>query len=93
MLMPLQKVAVFLLMVGLDRGRSIIALMDSCEIKTIATEIRHLSNITPEMQEAVGREFSQLGYEVTMNPSETLCIIRSLFNGSKISDESTKRFF
>jgi flagellar motor switch protein FliG len=93
MLVPLQKTAIFLLMVGLDRGRSIIALMDSSEIKTIVAEIGQLSDVAAETQEAVWSEFSQLGYEVTMNPSAALCIIRSLFNGSKISDNSTKQFF
>lgn len=92
MLKPLQKVAAFLLIVGLERGRSIIALMDNDEIKTIVPEFKKLSNLSSEIQESVREDFEQLGYEDKMKPSEALGVIRLLFDGSKIHDKE-KRIF
>lgn len=86
----LQKVAVFLVMIGIERGRSIIELMDSDEINAIVPEIRDLIELSQEVQESIWDEFGQLGYEDKMNPSETLGIIRLLFNGSKISAKSRR---
>lgn len=83
----LQKVAAFLLIVGLERGRSIIALMDNDEIKTIVPEFERLVNLSSELQESVRKDFEHLGYEDSMNPSEALGVIRLLFNGSKINDK------
>ncbi|MEN6568170.1 MAG: hypothetical protein ABFC57_17950 [Veillonellales bacterium] len=51
-------------------------------------EIRSLTAISPEMQKSVWDEFKELGYEDKMKPSETLNIIRFLFNGSKIGDKA-----
>jgi flagellar motor switch protein FliG len=90
LLKPLQKVAIFLLMIDLSQGKSIIALMDNSEIKTIVSEIGNLLTVSPETQEQVWREFKQLGYEDHANPSEVLSMIRSLFNGSKISNKSSE---
>lgn len=88
----LQKVAVFLVMIGIERGRSIIELMDSDEINAIVPEIRDLMELSQEIQESVWDEFGQLGYEDKLNPSEILGVIRLLFNGSKISDKSRRKF-
>jgi flagellar motor switch protein FliG len=87
MLKPLQKVAAFLLILGLERGRSIIALMDNDEIKTIVPEFERLANLSLEIQESVRKDFQHLGYEDKMKPSEALGVIRLLFNGSKINDK------
>lgn len=88
---PLKKAAIFLLLIGLEHGRSIIALMDNNEIKAIVAEISSLINISQETQETVWNEFKELGYEDNINPAEALYIIRSLFTDSKISDQNTKR--
>ena len=90
---PLQKVAIILVIIGINRGRSIIPLMDSDEINAVVPVIRNLMELSQEIKQTVWAEFEQLGYEENMNPSETLGIIRLLFNGSKISDKSRKRFF
>lgn len=90
---PLQKVAVFLILIGVERGRRIIALMDSDEINAVVPAIRNLVGLSQEIQESVWAEFEQFGYADKMNPSEALGIIRLLFNGSKISDKSRKYTF
>jgi len=82
----LEKVAIFLLILGLERAKNIIELMDSDEIKTIVPKISNLREVSPEAQECVWTEFKQLGYEDQMNPSASLGVIRLLFNGSKIRD-------
>jgi flagellar motor switch protein FliG len=89
----LQKVAVFFFIIGFEKGRSIIPLMDSDEINNVVPEISKLTELSPEVQKCVWDEFKQLGYKDEMNPSETLSVIRLLFNGSKISNTSRKRFF
>ncbi|WP_378954965.1 hypothetical protein [Pelosinus sp. sgz500959] len=89
----IEKVAIFLVILGLEKAKSIIALMDSDEINRIIPKIRKLIEISQEVQKDVWNEFRQLGYEDKMNPSETLGIIRLLFNGSKISDKSQRPFF
>jgi len=89
----LEKVAVFLLLLGFERARSIIELMDSDEIKTIVPRISNLAEVSPEAQELVWAEFEQLGYEDQMRPSVALGVIRLLFNGSKIKDKDKRRFF
>lgn len=88
----LQKAAAFLILVGFEKGRSIIALMDSREINNIVPEIGKLSELSPEIQKKVWAEFEQLGYEETMNPCETLSTIRLLFNGSCISKKNSGLF-
>jgi hypothetical protein len=93
MLKPLQKVAAFLLILGLERGRSIIALMDNDEIKTIVPEFERLANLSLEIQESVRKDFQHLGYEDKMKPSEALGVIRLLFNGSKINDKEKMKNF
>ena len=89
----LEKVAIFLVMIGLERGRSIIGMMDSDEISAIVPKIRNLDELSQETQECVWTEFAQLGYRDTMNPSEILGIIRLLFNGSKIKDKEARKQF
>ncbi|MBP2628093.1 MAG: hypothetical protein H6Q68_2804 [Firmicutes bacterium] len=90
---PLQKVAVFLVIIGIERGRSIISLMDSDEINAVIPEIRNLMGLSQEIKKSVWADFEQLGYEDKMKPFEALGVIRLLFNGSKISDKSRRRFF
>lgn len=86
-MLPIEKVAVFLLMIGMKKGQSIIELMDNGEIKAVVSEIRRLTVISQETQESVMAEFKELGYKEQMKPSETLTILRFLFNGSKISSK------
>jgi flagellar motor switch protein FliG len=83
-LTQLQKAAAFLLMIGLEKSRKVLNLMDSDEIKTISAEFAKLTELSPHIQERVRYDFVQLGYEPEMNPAETLYVLRQLFNGSKI---------
>lgn len=85
---PLKKVAIFLLIIGVEKGQSIIALMDNGEINAVVSEIRRLTVVSQEVRESIWAEFKELGYEENMNPSEALTIIRFLFNGRKIGDKS-----
>lgn len=89
----LEKVAIFLLLLGLEKASHIIELMDSDEIKTIVPRIKKIVDISPEEQAYVWGEFAQLGYEEQMTSSAVLGVIRSLFNGSKIKDKDKKTFF
>ena len=86
----LEKVAIFLMLLGFERASSIIELMDNDEIKTIIPRIGKLTDIAPEEQAYVWGEFEHLGYEDQMKPAATLGIIRLLFNGSKIRDKDKK---
>jgi len=86
-----EKVAIFLLLLGLERASSVIELMDNDEIKTIVPSIGKLVEVSPATQKCVWAEFVQLGYEEQMKPSATLGIIRLLFNGSKIRDKDKSR--
>lgn len=89
---PIEKVAIFLLMIGFKRASSIIALMDNDEIQKIVPKIEKLVEVSPEIQETVWKQFVELGYEDTMGSSEILTVIRMLFNGSKIGDKDRRRF-
>jgi hypothetical protein len=75
------------MMIGVEKGQSIIALMDDREIKAVVAEIRRLTRITHEMQESVWNECRELGYEDNMNPSEALGTLRFLFHGSRIGEK------
>lgn len=86
--MALKKVAIFLMIIGVEKGQGILKLMDNGEINAIVPEIRRLEEISRETQANIIAEFAGLGYEDKMKPSETLTIIRFLFNGSKISHGS-----
>jgi len=83
-LTPLEKVAVFLMIAGVEKGRGIIALMDDSEIKAVVPAIRRLTAVSREMQASVAAEFAELGYEDDMSPSAALTVIRVLFDGRKI---------
>jgi flagellar motor switch protein FliG len=87
LLKSLQKVAIFLLVIGLAKGKSIISLMDNDEIRSVVPTINKLSEISEEVQKSVWSEFEQLGYEENMSPSDTLYIMRLLFNNSKINNK------
>jgi flagellar motor switch protein FliG len=89
----MQKAAIFLFMIGFEKGSKIMDLMDSDEVKNILSEFGKLAEPSPNVKESVWREFAQLGYETEMNPVEALYVLRQLFNGSKISDKEKKRFF
>lgn len=88
-----QKVAAFLFLIGLEKGRKTMDLMDSVEVKNVLSAFGKLSEVSPTVQERIWQEFAQLGYEAEMSPVETLYVLRQLFNGSKISDKENKRFF
>ena len=81
---PIKKVAIFLMIIGVEKGQRIIALMDNGEINAVIPKIQNLTVISQEIQESIWAEFKELGYEDKMKPSEALTIIRLLFNGSKI---------
>ena len=89
-MLPIKKVAIFLMIIGVEKGHSIIALMDNGEIKAVVPEIQRLTAISPEIQESVWAEFKELGYEDKQKPSEVLTIIRFLFNGSRIRDKGRR---
>lgn len=89
----LQKVAAFLFIIGLEKGKKVLALMDSDELKNVLAEFGKLQELSPKLQENIWHEFEQLGYEKGMNPVETLYVCRQFFNGSKISDKDKKRNF
>jgi flagellar motor switch protein FliG len=89
----IQKVAAFLLIIGLEKGKKVMALMDSGEIKSILAELNRLSELSTNVQASIRNEYMQLGYDTDMNPAETLYIIRKLFNGSKISGKARSAFY
>lgn len=84
-MLPVEKAAVFLMIIGMEKGQKIIEVMDNGEIKAVISEIKNIKLISREIQESVMTEFKELGYEEQMKPSDILTIIRFLFNGSKIS--------
>ena len=88
MLTQMDKVAIFLLMIGFKKASSIITMMDNDDIHKVVPKIEKLVEVSPENQEKVWAELRELGYEDTMGPSETLTAIRMLFNGSKIGDKT-----
>lgn len=90
---PLQKVAIFLFLIGFERASSIIALMDNNEIKMIVPNIQKLIEVPRETQERVWAEFKELGYEENMRSCDALSVIRLLFNGSIISDKDRRKYF
>lgn len=81
-----QKVAAFFIIIGLEKGKRVMDMMDNAEIKNVLAELGKLSEISPQVQETVIHEFVQLGYHHDMNPAEILYVLRQLFNGSKISN-------
>jgi hypothetical protein len=84
---PIKRVAIFLLAIGVEKGQSVIALMDVGEIKAIVSEFQKLTVISQAVKASVMAEFTAAGYKENMRPSEVLTIIRRLFNGSKISNK------
>jgi flagellar motor switch protein FliG len=78
---PLKKAAIFLLLIGADKGQKVIALMDTGEIKAVAAEIGKLAGLSPELGRCILAEFAALGYSGDMTAFETLGIIRRLFDG------------
>jgi len=90
--LPTKKVAIFLIIIGVEKGQKIIALMDNSEINAVIPEIQSLTVISQEIQERIWAEFTELGYKDNMNPSEALTIVRFLFNGSTIGNKVNKIF-
>lgn len=88
----IQQVAIFLLMIGLEKASRVMELMDNGEIKSIVPKINKLVEVSPDMQKNVWDQFVELGYEEQMSAPEVLTVIRMLFNGSKITEQDTKRF-
>jgi flagellar motor switch protein FliG len=93
MMNDIEKVAIFLLMIGFKKASGIIGLMDNDEIKNIVPKIDSLVEVPLEKQEQVWTQFVELGYEESMSSPEVLTVIRMLFNGSKIGDKEERRFF
>lgn len=89
-MVPIKKVAIFLMIIGVEKGQRVISLMDTDEIKVIVSEFRSIAVITQDIKDSVVAEFKELGYEDSMKPTEVLTIIRFLFNGSKISNKVYK---
>jgi flagellar motor switch protein FliG len=89
-LTPLKKVAIFLMLIGLEKGQGILALMDNAEINAVIPEIRRLTAVPEGILEGVWAEFREWGYEETMNPAEALTIIRFLFDGRKIGERNRR---
>lgn len=87
-MLPAKKVAIFIMMIGMKKGQSIIELMDNSEINAVVAEIRNLTGVSQRIQESVLMKLKELGYEDKMKPSDVLTIMRFLFNGSKISDKT-----
>ncbi|MBP2634449.1 MAG: hypothetical protein H6Q72_356 [Firmicutes bacterium] len=81
-----QKVAVFFIIIGLEKGKKVMDMMDNAEIKNVLAELGKLAELSPQVQETVLHEFEQLGYHHDMNPAEILYVVRQLFNGGKISN-------
>lgn len=77
---PQKKVAIFLMMIGMEKGQRILTLMDDREIKAVVPEIRGLTAVSREIQEGVWAEFADLGYAADMKPAEALTIIRFAFS-------------
>ena len=76
-----------MVLIGLEKGKKIMNLMDSDELKNVFTEIERLPELSPAMQEALWQELFQLGYEEKMTAVETLGVLRQLCNGGKISNK------
>lgn len=76
------------MMIGAEKGQSVIALMDNSEIKAVVAEIRNLNAVSPKIQESIRAELRELGYDDEMKPAEVLTIIRFLFDGRKIRVQS-----
>ena len=58
-LSPIKKVAVFLMMIGMEKGRSIIEFMDNGEIKVVVSEIQKLTTVSQDMQKMYGRSLKR----------------------------------
>ena len=86
-----QKVAVFFIVIGLEKGKKVMDMMDNTEIKQVLAELGKLPALSPQVQENILREFVQLGYHQDMNPAEILYVLRQLFHGSKISNTAPKK--
>ncbi|HAK72358.1 MAG TPA: hypothetical protein DCP36_00140 [Sporomusaceae bacterium] len=84
-MIPLKKVAAFLMSMNQEKGQKIIALMDNAEIRAVISEMKRLPEFSEEEKDGIRAEFKGLGYTEQMNPSEILTIMRLLFDGSKIS--------
>ena len=84
---PLKKVAIFLMLIGKEKGQSIIAVMDNDEIKAVVAAIRSLTVISQADTARVRAEFDEAGYNEQMNPADVLTLMRFLFEGCKISSK------
>lgn len=85
---PIEKVAVFLMLIGREKGQSVIALLDNREITAVVSAMRKLTTVSSNVQKSIWAEFEELGYEDVMKPADTVTIIRFMFHGSNISDKN-----
>jgi len=86
-----QKVAAFLIIIGFEKGKKVMDMMDNAEIKNVLAELNKLE-LSPTMQGNILLEFEGLGYKAGMSPAEILYVLRQLFNGSKISNKPRMDF-
>lgn len=82
-LLPMKKVAVFLMLLGPEKGRRILDQMDTAEIKAVVEQVQRLTVLAPELQDRVWKEFVELGYGEELNPAQTLTVIRFLCHAQK----------
>lgn len=81
---PLEKLAVFLVLLGFEKGKKLFAFMDTQELRHVVRAMEKVENLSPKVQEAVWAEVRQLGYKDALEPTEVMYVLRGLFNGSKI---------
>ncbi|MDU4960609.1 MAG: hypothetical protein E6X17_08095 [Sporomusaceae bacterium] len=79
-----QKAAVILLLLGLEKGGRIMQLMDTDEVRRIIAAWEQIRNLPETVQQSVWSEFIRLGYDESMKPAEALWILRQFFAGSRI---------
>ena len=82
-MMAIKKAAIFFLLIGDDKGRKVISLMDDAEIKQLVPAMRELKTIAPAQQRQVWQDFVDLGYETSMNAADTLTVVRFLLSRNR----------
>ncbi|MDU2064895.1 MAG: hypothetical protein E6713_08625 [Sporomusaceae bacterium] len=75
-----RKVAIFLFLIGLDKGRKIMDLMDSGELKQVLREMKTVQAVSETEGEFVRNLFLELGYEAKTSPVDTMFFIRQVLH-------------
>jgi len=88
----MKKVAIFLMLLGAEKGQRILAQMDTAEIKTVVEHMQSLTILVPELQERVWQEFVGLGYSPELTPAQTLMVIRCFCHDQQRRNGSTAAF-